>query len=177
MMQTLTITILLCVTLESVAQVPEFKISEIFPIETEHSYLGFEVQYMGYAKVRGRFTDFRGAVRFNETDVSKTSVSIRADVGSIDTGNEWRDGDLRSDQWFDQKNYPFMEFTSHGVRAEGAHLKITGDLTIHGITRTVTFLMTYTPRILKDIREDSQLVFAGNLLINRIDFGVEGKKW
>ena len=177
MMQKLLITTLLCVALESGAQVSEFKISEIFPIEAEHSYLGFDVQYMGYAKVRGRFTEFRGAVRFNERDLSKTSVSIRVDVSSIDTGNEWRDNDLRSDQWFDEKNFPFMEFNSQYVRPEGSHLNITGDLTMHGVKRTVTFPMTYTPKVLKDIREDSQIVFSGTLQINRIDFGVEGKRW
>jgi polyisoprenoid-binding protein YceI len=177
MMQKLLFTTLLCVTLDSAAQESEFKISEIFPIETEHSYVGFDVQYMGYAKVRGRFSDFRGAVRFDERDLSKTSVSIRIDVGSIDTGNEWRDNDLRSDQWFDQKNFPFIEFRSQSVRPEGSHLNITGDLTIRGVKQTITFSMTYTPRVIKDIRDDSQIVFSGNLQINRIDFGVEGKRW
>jgi len=168
---------LLCVTLNSVAQTPEFKITEIFPVETEHSYIGFDVQYMGYAKVRGRFTDFRGAIRFNEKDLSKTSVSIRVEVGSINTGNEWRDKDLRSDQWFDQKTYPFIEFTSQRVRPTGSQLIITGNVTIRGVTRIITFPMTYTPMVVSDIRDDSQIVFSGNLQINRIDFGVEGKKW
>ncbi len=161
-MQKLLITTLLCVTLNSGAQVPEFKISEIFPIETEHSYIGFDVQYMGYAKVRGRFTDFRGAIRFNEKDLSKTSVSIRVDVGSINTGNEWRDDDLRSDQWFDQKTFPFIEFTSQSARPNGSQLIITGTVTIHGVTRTITFPMTYTPTVVSDIRDDSQIVFSGN---------------
>lgn len=176
-MQKLLITAFLCVTLSSVAQVPEFKITEIFPIETEHSYIGFDVEYMGYAKVRGRFTDFHGAVRFNEKDPSKTSVSIQVLVSSIDTGNEWRDNDLRSDQWFDQKNFPSIEFKSQNIRPSGAQLIVTGDITIHGITRTITFPMTYTPKVLKDVRADSQIVFSGTLQINRIDFGVEGKKW
>ena len=176
-MQKLLIATLLCVASDSGAQVPEFKISEIFSIETEHSYIGFDVQYMGYAKVRGRFTDFRGAIRFNEKDLSKTSVSIRVDVGSINTGNEWRDDDLRSDQWFDQKTFPFIEFTSQSAQSTGSQLIITGNVTIHGVTRTITFPMTYTPTVVSDIRDDSQIVFSGNLQINRIDFGVEGKKW
>ena len=176
-MQKLLMATLLCIALNSEAQVAEFKISEIFPIESEHSYIGFDVQYMGYAKVRGRFTGFFGAIRFNEKDLSKTSVSIRVDVSSIDTGNEWRDDDLRSDQWFDQKIFPFIEFTSQSVRPNGSQLIITGNVTIHGVTRTITFPMTYTPTVVSDIRDDSQIVFSGTLQINRIDFGVEGKKW
>jgi polyisoprenoid-binding protein YceI len=50
-------------------------------------------------------------------------------------------------------------------------------VTIHGVTRTITFPMTYTPTVVSDIRDDSQIAFSANLQINRIDFGVEGKKW
>jgi polyisoprenoid-binding protein YceI len=132
---------------------------------------------MGYAKVRGRFTDFQGAIRFVEQDPNKTSVSLRIKVASIDTGNEWRDNDLRSDQWFDQKLFPDIDFTSRSITREGEHLSVTGDLTIRGITRSITFPMTYLPKVVKDVREDSQIVFTGTLQINRIEFGVEGKKW
>src|SRR5688572_28035573 len=127
-MQKLLITVQLCVTVNSVARIRGFKLTEIFPVEAEHSYIGFDGQYMGYAKVRGRFTDFRGAIRFNEKDLSKTSVSIRVEAGSINMGNEWRDNDLRSDQWFDQKTYPYIEFTSQSVRPNGSQLIITGNV-------------------------------------------------
>ena len=161
----------------SLCQSPDFKISEMFPVEAEHSYVGFSIQYMGYAMVRGRFKDFRGSIRFNERDLTKTSVSLTITAGSIDTGNDWRDDDLRSENWFGCKEYPAIQFSSKSVAATPDGIRITGDLTMHGTTKTITFPMACIPKILKDVRDDSQIIFTGNVTLNRLDFGIEGKKW
>ncbi len=154
-----------------------FKIREIFPIDAGHSYIGFSVRYMGYAMVRGRFTDFRGAVRFNERDFTQTSVTLMVDVNSIDTGDTWRDDDLKSENWFDGKAYPKIFFVSRKAEAAPGGLRITGDLTIRGITKIVTIPLDRPIGVVKDVRDDSQIIFTGALTINRIEFGVEGKKW
>ncbi len=153
-----------------------FQIAEIFPVETSHSYVGFSIRYMGYAMVRGRFTDFRGAVRYPK-NLSGISVSFRIQVSSIDTGDEWRDRDLRSDNWFGSDTYPTITFTSKTVTVTQQGLLVTGELSIRDVTRTVTFPMNCSQKVLKDVRGDSQIVFTGELMINRIEFGVEGKKW
>jgi polyisoprenoid-binding protein YceI len=159
------------------AQEQGFKISEIFPIESSHSYVGFSIKYMGYAMVRGRFSNFQGTVRYNANDPTKTSVSFRILVGSIDTGDEWRDKDLLSDNWFNGKTYPTILFTSKNATVTPQGLVISGDLTIRETTKTISFTMAYPPHVLKDIRGDSQIIFTGMLTLNRIEFGVEGKKW
>lgn len=159
------------------SQESAFKISEIFPIETAHSYVGFSIKYMGYAMVRGRFSDFRGSIRYDEKDLTKTSVTLLINVGSIDTGNEWRDEDLKSDNWFGSKAYPRILFISNKAALTPQGLLMTGDLTMRRITKTISIPMTYPPHVLKDVREDSQIIFTGAIALNRIEFGVEGKKW
>ena len=159
------------------AQAPAFKITEIFPVDAAHSYIGFSIKYMGYAMVRGRFTDFRGAIRYNEKDATETSVSLMINVASINTGDNWRDDDLKSANWFDTGTFPQIFFTSKKAVASPNGLQITGDLTMHGITRSITIPLNTPIGVVKDVRGDSQIIFTGVLNINRIDFGVEGKKW
>jgi len=173
-MKTIVISFLLAISHVATAQ--PFNIKDIYPIEQSHSYLGFKIQYMGFASVRGRFGNFRGSVYFDEKDVTRTSVSLSVEVKSIDTDNEWRDEDLRSDQWFDEKTYPHITFISHHVDKTSKGFRIAGNLTIKGITRSVSIPMTHTS-IMKDVRDDTQVVFNGAITINRIEYGVEGKRW
>lgn len=153
-----------------------FDIRQVYPIDQSHSYVGFKIEYMGYASVRGRFQNFRGAVYFDENDVMGTSVSISIDVNSIDTDNEWRDKDLQSDQWFDAAVHPFITFVSSKALKTINGFDLTGDLTIRGVKKSITIPMTHT-KVMSDVRDDTQIIFNGNLTINRIDFGVEGKRW
>jgi polyisoprenoid-binding protein YceI len=161
----------------SLAQSHGFKITEMFPVDVSHSYIGFSIKYMGYAMVRGRFTDFRGAIRFDEKDLQKTSVTIVVDANSINTGDSWRDDDLRSDNWLGVQHYPKIFFISKKTDVTPSGLLISGDLTMHGITKEVSIPLDRPIGIVKDVRGDSQIIFTGVLAINRIDFGIEGKKW
>ena len=159
-----------------IATAQTFDIKDIYPIDESHSYIGFKIQYMGFGSVRGRFENFRGSVYFNEKDVTRTSVSVAIEVKSLDTDNEWRDKDLNSDQWFDEKKYPLITFVSRHVEKTTKGFEVSGSLSIHGITRTVSIPMTPS-RVMKDVRDDTQVVFNGAITINRIEYGVEGKRW
>ncbi len=154
-----------------------FRITELFPVDVSHSYIGFNVKYMGYAMVRGRFTEFRGAIRFDEQDLKKTSVTMVIDANSINTGDSWRDDDLRSDNWLGVQHYPKIYFMSKKTDVTQSGLLISGDLTMHGVTKGVSINLDRPIGIVKDVRGDSQIIFTGTLAINRIDFGIEGKKW
>ena len=99
-------------SLTSVAQDKSFSIDQIYPIETSHSYVGFSVKYMGYAKVKGRFAKFNGSFRYDADNLENTSVSFSIDTESIDTDIEFRDRDLKSDNWFDVEKYPKITFYS-----------------------------------------------------------------
>lgn len=167
----------LCVSHTSQSQSPSFNIKEIFPVDVSHSYIGFSVKYMGYAMVRGRFADFHGAVHYDEQDLTKTSVTFMIEVKSIDTGDKWRDDDLRSDNWFGEERYPRIYFVSRQTEVTLAGLLVTGDLTMRGITKTISIPMDRPVGVVRDVRRDSQVIFTGALAINRIEFGIEGKKW
>ena len=155
----------------------DFKIAEIFPVESEHSYIGFSIRYMGYAMVRGRFSDFQGSLRYVEKDLSKTSVTLSIEVNSIDTGNGGRDKDLKSKNWFDAVAYPKIYFISNKAEITPSGLRISGDLTMRGITKIIVVSLDKPSGVVKDGRGDSQIIFTGSLTLNRRDFGVEGKNW
>lgn len=160
-----------------IAQNSDFDISEFYPIERSHSYVEFEIKYMGYAKVKGRFTDFKGTFRYDPDNLEKTSVIFSVDVGSIDTDLDFRDRDLKSNHWFDAETYPKITFESTNVEEVASGLEVTGNLTIKDVTKEVTIDMDKGSGILKDTRGDSQVIFTGEFGLNRKDYGVEGERW
>src|SRR5258708_4171571 len=127
-------------------------IDQFFPIDQGHSYIEFSVKYMGYAKVKGRFSDFSGLVRYDEKNVLNTSVSLLLKTESIDTDLDFRDNDLKSENWFDAKKFPTILFKSKTVKKAGEGLEIMGDLTIKAVTKEVTLRLDPPSGILKDVR-------------------------
>ena len=155
----------------------KLKMSEIYAIDAMHSYIGFSIKYMGYAKIRGRFTEFKGALRYDEADLSKTSITLGVSIASLDTDLDWRDNDLKSERWLDAEKFPRMKFVSKRVVKRDIGFDVIGDLTIRDITKEITIKMDPPSGLLKDIRGDSQVIFTGTTTIDRNDFGVEGKRW
>jgi polyisoprenoid-binding protein YceI len=147
-------------------------LSQLFPIEASHSYVEFTVTYMGYARFKGRFTDFSGLVRYDQKDLSHTSASLSIKTESIDTDNDFRDKDLKSENWFDVVKYPTIVFASKKSVAVSGGLEITGDLTIKGITKEVVLKMQPPSGIVKDVRGDLQVIFNGTTKIDRTEFGL-----
>lgn len=154
---------------------PEF--NQFFPIDKGHSYVEFSIKYMGAAKVRGRFADFSGLIRYDEKAIINTSVSFVVKTESIDTDLDFRDTDLKSDNWFDATKYPAMLFQSKSVTKTATGFDITGDITIKGVTKEITLHMDPPTAVMKDIRADLQVVFTGTTRLDRTTFSVEGKNW
>jgi polyisoprenoid-binding protein YceI len=107
-------------------------------IDPNHSTIGFAVKHMMFATVHGRFDDFAGTIRFDPDDVEQSSVEVTIQTASIDTGVGARDTDLRSAIFFDVERHPVATFRSTAVGGNGRNLAIDGELTIKGITRTVS---------------------------------------
>src|SRR5215475_12667621 len=105
-------------------------------IDTVHSEVGFSVRHMMVSKVRGKFTKFSGEIVTAE-DPLASSVTAEIDLASIDTGNEQRNGHLRSIDFFDVENHPLMTYRSTGLRVQGDGYVLDGDLTIRGVTKSV----------------------------------------
>lgn len=145
-------------------------------IDTAHSQVGFTVRHLVVAKVRGSFKDWSGTVVLDEKDVTKSSVNVTIKTASIDTGTAKRDDHLRSDDFFNAAKYPEIKFKSTKVEPskEKGTLKITGDLTIRDVTKSVVLDVTGPSPEFKDPGGNPHVAFSATTKINRKDFGL---KW
>jgi polyisoprenoid-binding protein YceI len=107
-------------------------------IDTIHSEIGFKVKHLVVSTASGKFTSFEGKLEADKEDFSDAKISFSADIDSIHTGNEQRDGHLKSPDFFDAATHPKLTFVSTAVEKDGSDLNITGDLTLKGITKSIT---------------------------------------
>ena len=139
-------------------------------IDPVHSEVGFAARHMMVSKVRGRFRTFSGQLVTGENPLD-SSVTAEIDMSSIDTGNEQRDGHIRSADFFEVENHPTMTYRSTGVRRNGDGFILDGELTIKGVTRQVPLsleLNGFGP----DPYGGTRAGFSATGEINRSDFGV-----
>ncbi len=139
-------------------------------IDADHSEVAFAVRHMMLSKVRGRFTAFRGTIITGESPEA-SSVSADIEMQSITTGNEQRDGHLRSPEFFATDDHPEMTFRSTAIRQVGGGWLISGDLTIKGVTKSVE-LKTDLLGIGPDAFGGTRAGFVATTSINRHDFAV-----
>jgi polyisoprenoid-binding protein YceI len=144
-------------------------------IDPNHSSAQFAVRHLGLSTVRGAFTKVNGSIQFDDKDVTKSSVDVTIDAASVDTRVEGRDKDLRSDHFFEVEKYPTLTFKSTKVeQVEVGKLKVTGDLTIHGVTKQVVLDVEGPTAAVKDPWGNQRAAASATTKINRQDFGV---KW
>jgi len=144
-------------------------------IDTAHTTAAFTVRHMGISNVHGRFVKTTGSAIIDDNDITKSSVTATMDVNTIDTGNENRDGDLKSPNYFDAAQFSTITFKSKSVTKNGeGKLKVVGDLTIHGVTKEVT-LDVDGPSAPLEQRGNKRRGLSATTSINRKDFGVGAK--
>lgn len=143
-----------------------------FSVDPAHTHVGFSVRHMMISKIRGRFTDFTGTLTIAEDPLDST-LEVDVDMGSIDTRDEQRDGHLRSADFFDVENYATLTFRSTGVRQSGSgtDFQVDGELSLHGVTRSVTLDASYDG-VGQDPWGNQRIGFAASTEINREDFGL-----
>lgn len=142
-------------------------------IDASHSLIEFSVKHMMVTTVKGRFTKFSGDIEINESTPANSKVDVTIDVASITTGDEKRDGHLRTADFFEPEKYPAITFTSKQVAPLGGEkYRVTGDLTLHGVTRELSFDIT-REGVTKSMQGAELQGFSGALTINRKDFGLE----
>jgi polyisoprenoid-binding protein YceI len=139
-------------------------------IDPVHSEVSFVVRHMMVSKVRGRFDTFEGTIVTAENPL-ESSVTAAVDLSSVNTGQEQRDAHIRSADFFEVEKHPLMTFASTGVRTEGDHFLLDGDLSIKGVTQPVTFKLEvngFGP----DAYGGTRAGFSATTEINRKEFGV-----
>lgn len=143
-----------------------------YTIDTSHSRLGFVARHAMVTKVRGSFEDFSGTVTINGNDPAASTVTVSAQLASIDTGDTSRDEHLRSADFFDVENHPEMLFTSTSLTpAGGDRFTVAGELTIGAVTRPVNLDLEYTGAATDPFGND-RIGFEGAAEINRKDWGL-----
>jgi polyisoprenoid-binding protein YceI len=113
--------------------------SGAYSFDKAHSSIGFRVKHMGLVDVPGFFRDFTGTINYDSKDVTKSSVEFTAKATSIDTGVVPRDNHLRSKDFFEVEKFPELSFKSTKIEKNGKNLVMTGDLTMKGVTKSITF--------------------------------------
>tara|TARA_R110002110_G_scaffold340841_4_gene551114 strand:+ start:25 stop:609 length:585 start_codon:yes stop_codon:yes gene_type:complete len=156
---------------------PALAETETYQIDTSHTYVGFEVDHLGFSTTYGRFKDVSGTIELDEADPEKSAVDVKIVPASIDTGDEKRDEHLRGEDFFDIGKFPGMSFKSTGIEKTGETTgKITGDLTLHGVTKPVTFDATLNKMGAYPMGDNVTAAgFSASLTIRRSDFGMD--KW
>ncbi|RFA14298.1 polyisoprenoid-binding protein [Subtercola boreus] len=139
-------------------------------IDPSHSEVAFSVRHLLISKVKGKFEKFDATFVTGESPLD-TKLTASADIESINTGDANRDGHLRTNDFFNAPEFPTITFVSNSVVAEKDDLKVTGDLTIKGVTKTVTFDVEFGG-FGNDLYGNYKLGLTAKTVINRNDFGV-----
>ncbi|MDI6103770.1 YceI family protein [Actinoplanes sp. NEAU-A12] len=143
-----------------------------YTIDPTHTEIGFVARHAMVTKVRGAFDDFDGTVVFDAANPEATAVRVTIRAASINTRNEQRDAHLRSNDFLALDEHPQITFVSTGLRMTGDEsLDLIGDLTIKGVTNTITIPFAYEGAA-TDPYGNLRLGFTGSVVINRRDYGV-----
>lgn len=142
-----------------------------YTIDPVHSQIGFVTRHAMVTKVRGTFDTFEGAITVDGDDPGKSSVAVTIQVSSVNTRNEQRDEHLRTNDFLDIANFPTSTFTSTSISHDGGEFRVTGDLTIKDVTRSITLPLEFQGSA-KDPFGNTRIGFEGSLPINRSDYGV-----
>ena len=142
-------------------------------LDPVHSVAEFKVKHMMISNVKGQFTGLTGALALDEKDIANSRVEATIDASTINTREAQRDAHLKSADFFDVEQFPTLNFRATDVRRTGdEELAVAGDLTIHGVTREVTFQVEGPTAAGKDPWGNTRIGLSAMTKINRKDFGL-----
>jgi polyisoprenoid-binding protein YceI len=169
--------VVISAALASVLSVPALAGGTAYKIDPRHSSANFAVTHLMISTVRGEFHAVNGTVVVDDSDVTKSSVDVTIDASTVDTREPDRDKDLKSPNFFDTAKYPTITFKSTRVESAGPDkLKVTGDLTLHGVTKSVVLDINAPKPPIKDPWGLQRTAVSGTTKINRQDFGMNYSK-
>jgi len=153
--------------------VPGLALPAPWELDPVHTGVHFKVRHLMVSSVRGDFEKVSGKITYDESDVTKSTADISIDAASINTRDAKRDGDLRNPDFLDVAKYPTISFKSRKVEKTGnGNLRMTGDLTIKGVTKEVDLLIEGPTKPAKDPWGNRRVGGSATTRINRKDFGL-----
>jgi len=165
------------IALAGFLSLPAFAATTTYKIDPRHSSAQFAVTHLMISTVRGEFHSVNGSVIIDDANIANSSVNVTIDATTVDTREPDRDKHLKSTDFFDVANYPAITFVSSKVEAaEAGKLKVTGDLTIRGVTKQVVLEVTAPTPAIKDPWGLQRRAASGATKLNRQDFGVAWNK-
>jgi polyisoprenoid-binding protein YceI len=142
-------------------------------LDPAHSTIGFAIRHMMISSVRGQFRTFTGKATGDPKTPDKAEIEATIDVASIDTANAKRDDHLKTPDFFDVAKFPTMTFKSKKITAAGpGKAKVTGDLTLHGVTKEIVLEVEGPTQVIKDPMGNTRAGAHATTKINRKDFGI-----
>ena len=140
-----------------------------------HSSVDFSILHMSLSQVRGHFGNIGGSIVWNEGDITKSTINVTIDVTTVDTGVAARDADLKSDHFFDVAKFPTATFVSTSVSKSGGGLTVSGNLTLHGVTKPVVLQVDGPRGPLPGMDKKPHAGFSATTTVKRTDFGIATK--
>jgi len=147
--------------------------SSTWASDPAHSEVDFTIRHMSISNIHGRFGKVNATIAYNAADASKSSVTATIDATTIDTGEPARDTHLKTDSFFDVAKFPTATFTSTSVAKNGGGLKVTGNLTLHGVTKQVVLDVDAPSSPMENPMDHKQHAgFSATTTISRTAFGI-----
>jgi len=157
------------------ASLPCLAQTTTWQVDPNHTNSQFAVKHLGISTVRGQFMKTTGQIQLDEKDITKSQVEVTVDTTTLDTRVAARDNDVKGPNYLDVAQFPTMTFKSTRVSSAGeGKLKLTGDLTLHGVTKEVTFDVDGPSPAITDPWKNLRRGASATTTINRHDFGVNG---
>jgi polyisoprenoid-binding protein YceI len=152
---------------------PDAAPSGTYSMDASHTSVLFSVSHLGFSHYFGRFNTAEGTLEYDAANPENSKIDVKITVASIDTNNEVLEKKLVSDSWFDAEKFPTATFTSTKVeKLTESTGKVTGDLTLHGVTKPVTLEVTFNGGGVNPFINAPQLGFSARGLIKRSEFGI-----
>ncbi len=153
------------------AATPALRAAE-YSIDTYHSKAQFSVRHMMISNVRGEFSKVKGSISYDESNPRAIRIDATIDTTTVNTSEPKRDEHLRSADFLDTARFPTMTFKSKSARLSGGNILVTGDLTLHGVTREVVLTLEMPSAELKDPKGGARRGASATAKISRKDFGL-----
>lgn len=152
---------------------PSAHAADTWTIDPMHTAANFSIKHMMISTVRGGFGKVSGTVEYDGKNLAKAKVDATIDASSINTNEAKRDEHLRGKDFFDTEKFPKITFKSTGIKPKGkGKFAMTGDLTMHGVTKPVTLDVDGPSTVIKDKQGNHKVGFSANGTIKRKDFGI-----
>lgn len=145
--------------------------AETYQIDSEHSQVAFNVRHL-VSRANGVFNDFSGQIQFDPAKPEQIQVEATIAVSSVDTDNEKRDEHLRSPDFFDVKSFPSITFESTGAKVQDDVIHVTGDFTMHGVTKSIVLPVTVLGTGANPWTKKAQVGMSAKTVLNRSEYGV-----